>query len=116
MDTGRQLRFVVAPFFFFASLLWGYYLAQQKLPNFSSSQLLTALGVAFFPIGFLIATVSHLVLKLIFFLATRNWSEVRLEDSAFARIWSLLHVGGDPDRRWEYYASASFDHGILGAG
>src|SRR5687768_17461038 len=51
MDTGRQLRFVVAPFFFFASLLWGYYLARQKLPNFSSSQLLTDPRVAFFPIG-----------------------------------------------------------------
>jgi hypothetical protein len=70
-------------------------------------------GGAFFPIGFFIAMLSHLLLKLFFFASTRNWSEVHLESAAFERIWRLLGIGTQPDRKFEYYASASFDHGII---
>ena len=52
MDPGRRLRFLVAPFFFFGSLLWGYYISPNGgLPELDK-ELIAVLGAAFFPIGF----------------------------------------------------------------
>jgi hypothetical protein len=76
-------------------------------------ELIAVLGAAFFPVGFFIAVLSHLLLRVFFFVATRNWSEVSLKQEAFGRIWRLLGIEGQPDRKLEYYASASFDHGII---
>jgi hypothetical protein len=77
------------------------------------SGLIAVLVASFFPIGFFIGALSHLLLKLFFGAVFRHWSEVHLEEDALRRIWLLLGVEGTSNRAWEYYASASFDHGII---
>jgi hypothetical protein len=106
MDPARQLRFLVAPFFFFSSLLWGYYLS-HGLPALEVSGLIAVLVASFFPIGFFIGVLSHLLLKLFFRAVFRHWSEVHLEENALRRIWLLLGVEGAANRAREYYASAT---------
>jgi hypothetical protein len=58
MDEVRKVRYLVAPFFFFASLLWGNYLAGRGLPE-SSKEVITLAVASIFPIGFLIGAASH---------------------------------------------------------
>ena len=125
MDQVRQIRYLVAPFFFFASLLWGYYLSKGQLPTFSHATntagntvfeiapLVTLIVASFFPIGFLIGALSHLLVLGFFKLWTGRYSEVFLRDAAFRRVWKDSGLRHSPHRRFEFYASATFDHEIL---
>ena len=79
MDQVRQIRYLVAPFFFFASLLWGSYLDHRiDLSRFPSG-LVPLLVASFFPIGFLIGAISHVIVWFIFWIFEGRSGEVPLD-------------------------------------
>jgi hypothetical protein len=123
MDQDRQIRFAIPPFFLFASLLWGAYLAHRDLsPIFKPEAakevlgVLAAAAVAIIPVGFLISTLSVMLLRLLALVARTPTYEAVLEDSALEHIWSQLKSTQAKDKKLTLYAAATFDHELLQAG
>src|SRR5713226_7517068 len=123
MDQDRQIRFAIPPFFLFASLLWGAYLAHRDLsPIFKPETakevlgVLAAAAVAIIPVGFLISTLSVMLLRLLALIARTPTYEAVLEDSALEHIWSQLKSTQAKDKKLTLYAAATFDHELLAEG
>ena len=123
MDQDRQIRFAIPPFFLFASLLWGAYLAHRDLsPIFKPETakevlgVLAATAVAIIPVGLLLSTLSVLLLRLLAMIARTPTYEAVLEDSTLERIWSQLNSTQTKDKKLTLYAAATFDHELLTSG
>lgn len=123
MDQDRQIRFAIPPFFLFASLLWGAYLAHRDLspifkPEMAKEVLgvLAAAAVAIIPTGFLIGTLSVMLLRLLALIARTPTYEAVLKDSTLERIWGELNSAQAKDKKLTLYAAATFDHELLAAG
>src|SRR5882724_5161008 len=114
MDQVRQIRYLVAPFFFFASLLWGSHLAHKPAFDVNRLKELAPLVVAsFFPVGFLVGALSHGLTRWLIKLWTGRPSEIALSHEALKNIWSKIGRTGDVDSKFEFYASATFDHEVV---
>jgi hypothetical protein len=130
MDADRQIRFLVAPILFVASLLLGA-LSTHTTPDIITRYftdhsdwskylgLIAGGGVAVFAAGYVIGACTNFVLRLIFRYRPKCWGKSRfyeaaLSDAAFKNVWERL---GAPekalDRKHELSAAAAFDHGLL---
>jgi hypothetical protein len=123
MDQDRQIRFAIPPFFLFASLLWGAYLAHRDLspifkPETAKEMLgvLAAAAVAIIPLGFLLSTLSVMLLRLLALIARTPTYEAVLKDPVLERIWSQLKTTQAKDKKLTLYAAATFDHELLESG
>jgi hypothetical protein len=135
MDEERQIRFLIAPFFLYASLLsWAFidpYLrcSLSELGGGSLKEtlsILAAAGAATFPIGFSIGTLGTFILKGFFWV----WSRVRSKGvRQIYEAWvtkdafsSMLLVTRSPydhrdgERCSLLYVVATFDHELLPKG
>ena len=123
MDQDRQIRFVIPPFFLFASLLWGAYLGGVDLsPLFKPETgkevlgLLAAVAVAIVPIGFLIGTLSVLLLRMLVTISRNATYEAVLGDPTLERIWTQLQSTQNRNKKLTLYAAATFDHEFMAPG
>ncbi|HTR27194.1 MAG TPA: hypothetical protein VMI10_24695 [Terriglobales bacterium] len=123
MDQDRQIRFIIPPFFLFASLLVGRYLSCGSLPEFLKADsgkeivaLLAATAVITIPLGYLISTISVFILRLLARLFREPTYEAVVTDHVLKRIWSLIKHDGEEMRRSMLYATTTFDHEILSDG
>lgn len=134
MDENRQIRFLIPPFFLYASLLWWAYIDpslhcwligltgdtfREILP------ILAAAGAATIPLGFSIGTLGVFILKCIFRVLTwgrrgpRQICEASVSEASFA---SILRRAKAPDDATDgkrpnlLYAVATFDHALLPKG
>jgi MFS family permease len=131
MDEARQVRFLVAPFYFLASLVAGAMLAGKVTPdNLSDAQLKSVLAAAAaiiaatVPLGFLIGSLSIMALRAIFRLGSAlRWAhnstyEASLSPETWGRIWSRLRMA--PERPFApplaLYTAATYDHEVLPRG
>jgi hypothetical protein len=127
MEHDRQFRFVIPPFVFFASLLWGAVVD----PNFHALDILKdvtskggfadalpiilAGGIAVIAMGFLISTLAILFLRLLFFLPwligfAPGGYEGNVPSQAFSAIWKIVAFGPCEQDRDMLYAVATYDH------
>src|SRR5271170_6675959 len=105
MDQDRQIRFLIPPFFLFASLLWGAYLGGCDLSRIfkpdslkDSLGVLAATAVLVVPIGYLISTISVALLRILAFVLRRPTYEALLTDAALGRVWNKLMSPPPADR------------------
>ena len=124
MDQIRQIRFLIPPFFFFASLTWGAYLDDPcrveelfRDEVFKSIGALLLAGASVISLGFLIGSVSIVALALGSWLLTGQHYEVAgLSEACLSRIWTRLDTGQHRERASELYAVVTFDHELLSKG
>jgi hypothetical protein len=122
MDQDRAIRFAVPPFFLFASLLWGAHLAGCHLswlfqPDIAKELLgLLAAAAVAVPVGFLIGTLTLVVLRAMALVAGTPTYEAKLSDQTFDNIWKQLKTSQGKDKKWTLYAAATFDHELLPEG
>lgn len=135
MDEDRRIRFLVAPFLFFASLATGMLLdaewrpvlwnAIREIPKESIAAMITILvsgGIGIFAAGFVIGTFTYVLLR-VSFLAV-SWCtggsrqhEIALSDDTLnalrRELKSTLANGPGRNRIDELYIGVTFDHGVL---
>ena len=132
MDDDRRIRFLVAPFFFLVSLVWG--IAHDPefslAPLFSgaessqlgeSTRLVAAIaggGLALFPLGYAIGGISYVLLRLAFEIAHKCRLGLGSHESYFPRelenvLWQALAMPGRPSGLDLFFAGVVFDHCIL---
>jgi hypothetical protein len=123
MDQVRQIRLAIPPFFLLASLLWGAYLGRFDLPPIlkpgtakEALGLLAAAAVAILPAGYLISTISVMLLRGLFAMCGKPTYETVLDDATLDRIWSKLRSGQPKDAKLILYAAATFNHELLAPG
>jgi len=127
MDPTRQIRLLVAPFFFFASLVLAYLTAGKEVPL--QNNILALIGVitlSTLPVGFLISSLAFILLRVLFRAFGSNF-ETHLSEEDIDRIWPKLntsigrHACSKASKSGamrtpkdiELYVAATFDHGIL---
>jgi len=98
LDQLRELRFLVPPFFFFASLSLGAYLDPcfslvSQLSKIKDVQTLViaAVGASTIPIGFLISVISIVVMTVLFKLFRKQW-DIPYSSDSVTKIWAALNV------------------------
>jgi hypothetical protein len=123
MDQNREIRFLIPPFFLFASLLWGAYLdpcidlaALLKPDSVDILGVIAAGSVLVIPLGFLIGSISVTILRIIFLSWKHQSYEADLSEDCLERIWSKLNTDQARDRKLTLYAAATFDHELLSTG
>ena len=123
MDTERQIRLVIAPFFLLASLLLGGALSGQltldSLGALKTESLVLiggALAAATLPVGFLIGALTFSLVRPALRLFTEQSYEVVLPLSSWERIWPRLKTPSAVDLKQSLYAGATFDHELLHPG
>ncbi|MDD4051608.1 MAG: hypothetical protein PHR28_06905 [candidate division Zixibacteria bacterium] len=134
MDQTRQIRLLIAPFFFFATLISAQYFADTprtlEWMNAHSSSTIAAiaglLAAATLPVGFLINTVTVFLLRILFWLFGKNY-EADITKADFDLVLphfdSVLnnHIRSMAlDKKWGCntvrimrYIAVTFDHDIL---
>jgi hypothetical protein len=130
MDQTRQIRFLIPPFILYGSLLWGLYCSDQchnrwwSLMHSSETILafVSIAGVSALPLGFLIGTISVMVLRL-FFLPTRHKYETCVSvkclgqmNRKVSRQWESLYfkdLSIWKKKREEHMIEVTFSHGVL---
>jgi hypothetical protein len=120
VDEARRFRFLVPPFFLLASLYVGVLFSPIHLSaltgKYSTQDLIAfaaAVGASALPIGFLLTSVSILVLRVVGVLAGKRTYEVTVSSEWLDRVWPLMRTRLPCDRRWLLYAAATFDHELL---
>jgi len=130
MDEDRRIRFFVAPFMFLASLAWGIArdptigltsllgveLKLNELPSLIAA--IASGGLALFPLGFAIGTITYVVLRLIseaacFFGWGSRSHEVHFSAPSLAAVWRTIEMPGNPDRWEAFFAGIVFDYDVL---
>src|SRR5262249_3255443 len=105
MDQLRQIRYVVAPFFFLASIIWGRYLENPSSLLMLSAPIFGAIAGSFFPIGFLISALGRLGSATLFGVASKFrrdrfiFHEVILPETTRERMWGDLRLYGKIEQR-----------------
>ena len=131
MDEDRKIRFLISPLLFFASISWGL-LRDGSLTfgsilpgiNFKIGNLPDLLSIllggsiAVFTVGYIIGTITYVILRLAFIIARRfgrgsGSHEIALSDEAFRHIWQKIGASGEPSRAEMFFAGSSFGHDIL---
>ncbi|MGA2771250.1 MAG: hypothetical protein ABSG26_10590 [Bryobacteraceae bacterium] len=122
MDQDRQIRFLIPPFFFFASLLIGVLVRNNALRVWlqaaSPQHLLAVGGVitgSLLPVGFLISTITFLLLR-VAFLLRRGSFETTLTFAALKATWPHLKTSLPFDQRLTFQAAVTLDHELLSSG
>ncbi|MBI4738270.1 hypothetical protein HY772_01695 [Candidatus Woesearchaeota archaeon] len=131
MDQNRQFRFLIPPFFFIASLYLGAYL-HEKHPFIFVKEMgvggVAAITASLLPLGFLISTISIVLLKQFW----KNY-EADISKESAERIWKKLEISKNISafeageiknfQNEEYkkanlniYITATFDHSLLPTG
>ena len=128
MDQDRQIRFLISPFFLYASLLWWGYLyptVHGFLSGLKPNDLKDLLSVviaarsATIPIGFSIGTLGISLLKLWFKVRSRRDRQLYDASVSNACFETMLREVGaaQEDRRSNreslLYVAATFDHELL---
>lgn len=133
MDPTRQIRLLIPPFFFFASILSAIFFSnmvesldwirKQSLPGLVG--IVALIGIATVPLGFFFSTATHIFLRLF---RIFGWNyENGLSEGDLNRIWPLLGTRLERDARIKtyitgvrktscetrHYVAATLDHGIL---
>ncbi len=124
MDEERQIRFLIPPFFLATSLLWGAYLSpsvhlKQIFNPLEAKDIIALLGigtVAAIPIGYFIGSLSHFVLRLLFWLFRQAPFEASLPETTLRRIWDRLDTGETLNRKRKLYASVTLDFQLIPPG
>jgi len=123
MDQNRQIRFLIPPFFLFASLFWADFLSCSNIiariaaqPNINILAIVAALGASTIPIGFLLGAIPIGVFNAVGCVC-KNWNyESSISLRAFKQIWPQLETKLKFDLQKRFYASVTFDHDILPKG
>ena len=134
MDAARRVRFLVAPLLFLASLGWGTLISQSDalklliekyIPHTETGKIISVIaagGIVIFTLGVVIGTISYVCLRSFAIIINCYRSkdiqgisthELFLRDNVFNEIWKKLNIIGNPDRKRDFYAAMSFDHGTL---
>lgn len=129
MDQDRQIRFLIAPFFLYASLLWWVFIDPNlrcslvTLTGGGLKELLpvvAAAGAATIPLGFSIGTLGLFLLKAVFWVRSKFWPPAQAYDASASDecLKIILREVGAPreTRASLLYAVATFDHELLPAG
>jgi len=131
MDEDRRIRFLIAPTLFLGSLLWGAWADlgwRSTIKNFLTSNnhdlnnvigLVAAGGLVVFVAGYVIGTITHSLLRLLFLIGRPSWTqtrshEVALRDDRLSSILAIFKV----EKTWyqpedQLYPGVAFDFGIL---
>jgi hypothetical protein len=128
MDEDRRVRFFVSPMFFLASILWGFY-RHDLLPDLSKAQpsgnwvasivgIVLGASIAVFALGFLIGTVTYILLRLLAlaFYARGKGSgchEVAVGGRTIDRIIDILGAKTICKRNQQLFIAVTFDHETL---
>jgi hypothetical protein len=128
MEHDRQLRFLIPPLVFLASLLWGSILdPQSHLLQMLTSELagetelsqvislIFAGGVAVVAIGFLISAIAIAILRLLFLAPylmgkTPGGYEAGVPKTSFQFLWNSVTGDSKPVERDMLYAVGVYDH------
>lgn len=128
MDEQRQIRFLYPPFVMLASLLWGIHLdhntslaslLQNRIPSGSEWSGVIGIvlggGAVVIVFGFVIATISISLLRLIFLirsLCTCRWThfEATVSSDCLKLLWPKLGLPNPVDECKMLYAVVTFDH------
>lgn len=130
MDQDRQIRFLIPPFFLYASLLWWAFVSPYlhcSLAAVTGNDLketlavAATLGAATIPLGFSIGTLGLLLLKVGFYIRSRirplrQMHEAYITEECFRIILRETAASKTDDRRSLLYATATFDHELLPEG
>jgi len=123
MDQDRKIRFAIPPFFLIASLLWGAHLGRPDVCQIFKPEtakemlgLLAATAVVIVPVGFMISTLSVMLLRALVLIARTPTYEAVLSDSTLERIWGQLQSTQARDKKLSLYAATTFDHELLATG
>jgi hypothetical protein len=130
MDQDRQIRFLIPPFFLYASFLWWAFVDPSlhcfltALVGNELKEILAvaaALGAATIPLGFSIGTLGLLLLKLAFHIRSRitrlrQIHEAYITEECFQVILRETAASTTDDRASLLYATATFDHELLPGG
>lgn len=124
MDSERQIRFLIAPFLFFGSLLFGGLVSEslalsmlQGLEPHTVAALGGAIAASILPVGFVIGTISIALLRAVFGLRKRTY-EISFSAETLSRVRRLLDVPVGSRSGWseELYTGVTFDHELLSKG
>jgi len=123
VDQDRQIRFLIPPFFFYASLAMGLYLGgrlrvvvtalSEKPWKELHVLLIAAIGAATIPIGYIIGLVGIRLVSIVFlvlFWRRIPW-DVQWSDNSLQSLWRRL--GQTRDRRLDLQASSYYVHSLL---
>jgi hypothetical protein len=133
VDADRKIRFLLSPILFLASLVWGAQFDPMKwlwLTHFLHHEegarvveLVAGAGLLVFVVGYVIGTITLVLLRLPFALHRRDasgfWTsffrqshEANLTDETLHRV--LSHLGAPNRAHFDaFYAAVAFDHGLL---
>lgn len=123
MDRDRQIRFLYPPLIFISSIALGVWLDRPNsflttildtLTNSNTTNILTTLlGLSslVLVLGYLIGTVTILLLRLLFFLNRFNY-EFRLSKPTYDKIGKIIfkNKSDTVDKKERMYAAVVFDH------
>jgi hypothetical protein len=127
LDPTRQIRLLIAPFFFFVSIIFAYLSAGKALPlQNNMAALVGVVTLSTLPVGFLISSIVHIFLRALFRMFKSNF-ETHLSEEDINRIWPQLNTSLGRHTRSiisktgikktpanvELCIAVTFDHGIL---
>jgi hypothetical protein len=128
MDQDRQIRFLISPFFLYASLTWWAYvdpflhcyLVGLNLAPKDLLSIAAAAGAATIPLGFSIGTLGLALLRLWFFIRYRSSRQRQMYEASLSDdcLQVILRVTGasKENRDSLLYAAVTFDHELLPEG
>ncbi len=102
MDQNRQIRFLIPPFFLFASIFLGaHFDSDICLPNLINSysdykvSVITIIGISVLPVGFCIGTFTLVILRGIFLIINKIFEEYKY--ATYEACFSVV----DTNELWE---------------
>ena len=118
LDQLRELRLLLPPFFFFASLASGAYLDPKfqllcKLHQFKDSQaiVIASVGAATVPVGFLIGIISMMLLTALSRRTRWQQWDVPHCESTVSAMWRRLGI--PRQKRLDLQAVSTFDRVVI---
>lgn len=122
MDSDRQIRLLIPPFFFFASLLFGVWLTDNQYRQFvwtAEGEKLAAAGAvvaaSLLPVGFVISSLTFVLLRIVFWPTGRSF-ETHLSAAALKEVWPRLRTTLTLKQEHSFYAAITLDHELLAPG
>lgn len=121
MDEGRNVRFLIPPFFFLLSVFLAAHFSDvdviAMLQPLTPQQILavaTGIGAATIPMGYLLTSISILLLNGLARFCGARYYEAHLSSEEVLNLVSKEIKAAKPvDRTLELYAVATYDHAIL---
>lgn len=120
MEHDRQIRFLIPPFVLIFSILIGAYFGGYDLLNvFEKGYDVNALLIFFagsasvIAMGFIISSISIIILRLISFLFGRYTYEAALDEETLKRIWGKINTTIPFDIAKILFVAATYNHDKL---